>query len=75
LSFICILLVVSIYLGLLIDDLNLKNIGWQLMFGWTIWMLILPLVFELVQPDLTQNDSNTPLIVRRTNNYSNLKSV
>ena len=45
------------------------------MFGWTIWMLILPLVFELVQPDLTQLDSNTPLIVRRTNNYSNLKSV
>jgi hypothetical protein len=45
------------------------------MFGWTIWMLILPLVFELVQPDLTQTDSNTPLIERRTNNYSNLKSV
>ena len=59
----------------MIDDLNLKNIGWQLMFGWTIWMLILPLVFELVQPDLTQTDSNTPLIERRTNNYSNLKSV
>jgi hypothetical protein len=37
------ILVVSIYLGLIIKNLNT---GWQLMIGWTVWLVILPFMLE-----------------------------
>ena len=47
------------------------------MFGWTIWILILPLLFEFFHPtnNDSNNNSNTPLVERRTNNFKNLTKV
>ena len=38
------ILVVSIFLGLIIKNLNT---GWQVMVGWTVWLVILPFILEL----------------------------
>ena len=39
--------VVSLFLGVLISDMNFGTNGWGVMIGWTIWILALPFILEL----------------------------
>ncbi|CAF0906542.1 unnamed protein product [Brachionus calyciflorus] len=44
-----ILATTAIYLGVCIEKINLGKIGWGLMIGWTIWIVILPVILEILQ--------------------------
>jgi uncharacterized membrane protein len=43
------LAIVTIYLGVCMDDMNLGSMGWGIMIGWTIWIIIFPLILEITQ--------------------------
>jgi uncharacterized membrane protein len=34
-------------MGVFIDEMNLGKTGWIILLVWTVWTLILPLIFEL----------------------------
>ncbi|CAF1098188.1 unnamed protein product [Brachionus calyciflorus] len=53
------LAVVTCYLGVFIERMNLGRIGWGIMIGWTMWVLILPLLIELVQVLCAQTKSDS----------------
>lgn len=36
------------FLGVFIDKMFLGSVGWGLMIGWTIWVLILPIALEVL---------------------------
>ena len=40
--------VVTLWLGVFIDRMNLGEIGWRIMIGWTIWVVALPILLEIV---------------------------
>ncbi|CAF0923592.1 unnamed protein product [Brachionus calyciflorus] len=47
---ICLILaIVTIYLGVCIDDMGLKNVGWGVVLGWSLWLIIFIALMEIVQ--------------------------
>jgi hypothetical protein len=38
-----------VFLGTLIKTVNLGTIGWGIMIGWVVWVVILPLTLEIFQ--------------------------
>lgn len=40
--------VVTIWLGVFIDRMNLGRAGLGIMIGWTIWVVVLPILLEIV---------------------------
>ena len=43
-----IFLVIAILLGLLMDQLRLGKVGWSIMVGWLLWVVLLPLFIEVM---------------------------
>lgn len=41
--------IVACYLGVFIERMNLGNEGWGILTGWTLWVIILPLLIEIIQ--------------------------
>ena len=39
----------SMYLGTVIKDMKLGEVGWGLILGWSIWVLIFPIVIEFIE--------------------------
>lgn len=35
------------FLGVFIEDMNLGRVGWGIMIGYTLWVIILPLIIEI----------------------------
>ena len=50
------------FLGVLIEDMNLGNLGWGLMLGWTIWVVLIPLILEIINLKYRSGE-------RKLNNY------
>ena len=42
------IVVVALFLGVNIEDMGLGNVGWGIMVGWTIWIVILPVFLEII---------------------------
>ena len=53
-------LVITIFLGVVIDRMNLGTSGWGIMIGWSLWVVILPLAIEFYDL-LFENRSGKPL--------------
>lgn len=49
--FIC-LKVVTLFLGTNIEDLGLGSNGWGVLIGWVAWLVIIPLILEIVESKL-----------------------
>ena len=43
--------------------MNLNSSGWGTMIGWTLWVIILPLVIEIIQLVIPQNKSKYNFIL------------
>lgn len=37
------------FLGVVIPTMNLSRLGWGIMIGWTAWVIILPLLIEILK--------------------------
>jgi hypothetical protein len=44
-----IILVVTLFLGVCMSQMNLGKMGWGLMIGWSIWSIALPLIMEILK--------------------------
>jgi hypothetical protein len=42
-------LVVALFLGVVLDEIDLENYGWGLVLGWTLWMFIIFLLLEILK--------------------------
>ncbi|RNA38380.1 hypothetical protein BpHYR1_042958, partial [Brachionus plicatilis] len=51
--------VVACYLGIFIERMNLGNEGWGIMVGWTLWVIILPLLIEIIQLTCSNSKSDS----------------
>jgi hypothetical protein len=57
------------YRGVVIKDMRLGDIGWGLMVGWTIWVVVLPVALEAIdfksarskKSKIIQNEKDNPL--------------
>ena len=54
--------VVSLFLGVLISDMNLGTNGWGVMIGWTIWILALPFILEIFK-FLESSDKKSNILI------------
>ena len=41
--------VATMYLGVFIDKMELGNVGWAILAGWTFWILVFPLILETLE--------------------------
>ena len=41
-------IVATMFLGVLIPDVQLGRVGWGLCIGWTLWSIFLPLIIEIL---------------------------
>lgn len=37
------------FLGVIMEEMNLARLGWCIMIGWALWVVILPLVMEILK--------------------------
>ena len=37
------------FLGVLMEEMNLARLGWCIMIGWILWVIIFPLVMEILK--------------------------
>ena len=56
------------YLGVVIKDMRLGDIGWGLMVGWTIWVVVLPVALEVI--DFRSSRSKKSKIFQNKKDYS-----
>lgn len=46
------------FLGVLIEEMNLGRIGWGIMIGWAIWCILVPIILEILRLLLGVNEKN-----------------
>ena len=54
--------VVALFLGVNISDVNIHSGGWGIMLGWTVWIFVLPVLIELLEYKFRVEKSNLKLL-------------
>merc|ERR1719468_69793 len=53
--------IVAMFLGVLMEEMNLARLGWCIMIGWILWVIIFPLVMEILKiSKIGVNKRSTP---------------
>ena len=50
--------VVSMFLGLLMPSMNLNEIGYSILIGWTLWLVVLCSTFESLNKLFVKNNQS-----------------